>query len=99
MLSTLAYEILQKISNLGRFISFSIESVMAIGRVKLRLVVVQCIHLGIQSIPIVILTSLFIGMAFAIQVVKELLRFGAPDMVGGVVAMAIRPIIYSTVAI
>ena len=28
-------------------------------------------------------------MAFSVQVVKELLRFGAPDLVGGVVAIAI----------
>ena len=28
-------------------------------------------------------------MAFSVQVVKELLRFGAPDLVGGVVAIAV----------
>ncbi|MBT5855456.1 ABC transporter permease, partial [bacterium] len=44
---------------------------------------------GVNSLPITVLTALFVGMAFAIQVVKELLRFGAPDLIGGVVALAI----------
>ena len=71
--------------------TFSINVVREIFsfRYKFRLVIEQVIHLGINSIPIVCFTALFVGMAFSVQVVKELLRFGAPDLVGGVVGIAI----------
>ena len=79
------------IINLGKFVLFSLQTLASIlrFRVKIRLILDQIIFLGIYSIPIVSLTALFIGMAFSVQVVKELLRFGAPDLVGGVVAIAI----------
>jgi phospholipid/cholesterol/gamma-HCH transport system permease protein len=49
----------------------------------------QMISLGIKSLPITMLTATFVGMAFTIQVVREFLRFGAGEMVGGIVGMAI----------
>lgn len=56
---------------------------------RFRLMVQQFSSLGIGSVSIVAVTSLFVGMAFAVQVVRELIRFGAPDMVGGVIALSI----------
>jgi len=49
----------------------------------------QMVFLGLQSLPIVIITATFVGMAFTIQVVREFLRFGAGQMIGGVVGMGI----------
>lgn len=46
-------------------------------------------QLGVQSLPITLLTSVFVGMAFSVQVVREFLRFGASEMVGGVIGMAL----------
>lgn len=51
--------------------------------------IVQMLHLGVNSLPVTMITALCVGMAFTIQVVRELLRFGATEIVGGVVAMAI----------
>jgi phospholipid/cholesterol/gamma-HCH transport system permease protein len=91
MLSKLGYKIFHGFHDFGKFISFVKE--VSVGIIKFRynfrLVVQQIIRLGIESIPIVAITSLFVGMAFSVQVVRELLRFGAPDMVGGVVAIAV----------
>ena len=58
------------------------------GRIHFRNTIDQTIHLGIKSLPITITTSTFVGMVFAMQVVKEFLKFGAGKMIGGVVAMA-----------
>jgi phospholipid/cholesterol/gamma-HCH transport system permease protein len=49
----------------------------------------QIIHLGIKSLPITVVTAMFVGMAFTIQVVREFLRFGAGEMIGGVVGMGV----------
>ena len=85
------FNIFHILKNFGAFIVYAMHAFRTIVtfQFKAKHVVNQVVYLGINSIPIVVLTSLFIGMAFSVQVVKELLRFGAPDLVGGVVAMAI----------
>lgn len=45
-------------------------------------------QLGIKSIPIMAITSIFVGMSFGLQIVNEFLKFGASDMIGGVVGLA-----------
>ena len=91
MLSKIGEKIFQNIFIFGKFIVFVLNVIRSIGcfKVKIRLILQQVLYLGVHSVPIVSLTALFIGMAFSVQVVKELLRFGAPDLVGGVVAIAI----------
>ncbi len=49
----------------------------------------QMYHLGIKSIPVAMVTAIFVGMAFTIQVTKEFLKFGAGKMIGGVVGLAV----------
>lgn len=49
----------------------------------------QMVDLGVNSLGITVITAAFVGMAFAVQVVREFLRFGAGDMIGGVVALAV----------
>jgi len=58
------------------------------GRIRWRLVFEQMVSLGINSIPIVFVTAFFVGMAFTIQIVREFLRFGAAQMIGGIIGMA-----------
>ncbi len=91
MISFVGSKIFHQLISFGQYICFSCVVFIDIicFRPKFRLVVDQIIRLGINSIPIVAFTALFVGMAFSVQVVKELLRFGAPDLVGGVVAIAI----------
>ena len=43
---------------------------------------------GNQSFFIVFVTIFFVGMAFSLQVLNELLKLGASDLIGGVVGMA-----------
>lgn len=58
-------------------------------RGKWRHTMAQLYHLGAKSIPVVGITAIFVGMAFSIQVVREFLRFGAAELIGGVVGLAI----------
>ncbi|MCP4050971.1 MAG: ABC transporter permease [bacterium] len=49
----------------------------------------QMTLLGINSLPITVITSMFVSMAFTLQIVREFLRFGAGEMIGGVVAIGV----------
>lgn len=59
------------------------------GSIHTRNTLEQATLLGINSLPIVLVTALFVGMAFAVQLVKEFLKFGAAKMIGGVLALAL----------
>ena len=54
-----------------------------------KLVLDQMFYLGAMSFAVVTITALFIGMAFAVQVLQEFLKFGAGEMIGGVVGLAV----------
>lgn len=49
----------------------------------------QVVHLGYDSINIICITAFFIGMVFAMQITKEFLKYGAGNVVGGVIAIAV----------
>lgn len=48
----------------------------------------QMAHLGVNSLPIVLLTILFTGMVMTVQMAHEFIKYGAQSSVGGVVAIA-----------
>ena len=56
---------------------------------RVSLVVTQMEFVGVQSIFLVGLVGLFTGMVFAVQTVYGFRRFGAENMVGGVVALTL----------
>lgn len=58
-------------------------------KIHVRNTIEQMILLGIQSLPITFVTAIFVGMVFAMQIIKEFLRFGAGKMIGGVLGMAL----------
>lgn len=49
----------------------------------------QMVRIGIESIPVSLITAFFVGMVFAVQIATEFTKFGAGKMVGGVMAIAI----------
>ncbi|MBI5400110.1 ABC transporter permease [Candidatus Saganbacteria bacterium] len=63
----------------------------ALKRVKtasVRLTIDQMVKIGVDSLPLALITSTFIGMVFAMQIASEFVRFGAGKFVGGVMAIA-----------
>lgn len=49
---------------------------------------VQMVRVGIESVPVVLLTALFTGMVMALQIFTVLVRFGAENYVGSIVGLA-----------
>ncbi len=48
----------------------------------------QIVKIGIESMPIILLTSIFTGMVLALQTAYGLQRFGAKNYVGNIVGLA-----------
>ena len=48
----------------------------------------QMVKVGVQSIPVVLLTATFTGMVMALQIFNVLARFGAEAYVGSIVALS-----------
>lgn len=55
---------------------------------KMRHILQQMVHLGVDSLPIVLLTILFTGMVITLQTAHEFIKYGAQSSVGGVVAIS-----------
>tara|TARA_B100000427_G_scaffold6109_1_gene5718 strand:+ start:3309 stop:4070 length:762 start_codon:yes stop_codon:yes gene_type:complete len=77
--------------NLGKLTHLSLRFVQSIfSSYKLTQKVIHQVYmLGVKSLPITIITSIFIGMAFTLQIVREFEKFGANFMLGGIVGLAI----------
>lgn len=56
-------------------------------RPKFKYVLQQMNHLGVDSLPIVLLTILFTGMVMTVQTAHEFIKYGAQATVGGVIAI------------
>lgn len=48
----------------------------------------QMVRVGVQSMPVVLLTAVFTGMVMALQIFTVLARFGAENYVGSIVGLA-----------
>ncbi len=58
-------------------------------RINVKNTLDQMVRIGIESIPVALVTAFFVGMVFAVQIATEFAKFGAGKMVGGVMAIAI----------
>lgn len=52
-------------------------------------IVEQLAKIGVDSLPVALITAVFVGMVFAVQIANEFVKFGAGQMVGGVMAIAV----------
>lgn len=62
---------------------------IARGRIEAREVIVQVNRIGVESLPIVLVTGLFSGMVVAYQTAKQLADLGAQSLVGGLVGLSL----------
>ena len=74
--------------NTGRVIILLGQTLVHLRSVSLRHTLGQMAHLGVDSLPIVMLTILFTGMVLTLQTAHEFVKYGAQSSVGGVVAIA-----------
>lgn len=48
----------------------------------------QMLIMGVQSIPVILLTAVFTGMVLALQTTYQLAKFGAQSYIGGIVGLS-----------
>lgn len=80
--------VINGMENTGRVIILLGQTLMHLRSVSLRHTMGQMAHLGVDSLPIVMLTILFTGMVLTLQTAHEFIKYGAQSSVGGVVAIA-----------
>jgi len=91
LVNFLGKKALRFLSDLGNItvFMFQVISAMFTSKRRVRRTLDQMLRLGIQSNSVAIMTAVFVGMTFALQVLKEFVKFGAVKMIGGVVALAV----------
>lgn len=80
---------LQSVESSGRVVLLLMETLYHLRRQpNTRHVLAQMAHLGVNSLPIVLLTILFTGMVMTLQTANEFIKYGVQSSVGGVVAIS-----------
>lgn len=59
------------------------------GRIHWKNTLDQMGLIGVDSLPIALITALSVGMVFTLQIANEFIRYGATSVIGGVASMAI----------
>ena len=73
----------------GEHMAFNSLLVALRHKPRLRHILAQMSHLGVDSLMIVSLTLLFTGVVISLQTADVLIRFGAQGTLGGIVTIAI----------
>nr|WP_238528285.1 ABC transporter permease [Acetonema longum] len=63
------------------------QTLAHLGRARTGHVIRQMAHLGVDSLPIVLITLLFTGMVMTLQMAQEFIKYGVESTVGGVMAV------------
>jgi phospholipid/cholesterol/gamma-HCH transport system permease protein len=86
---TLGHKTIAILEEFGKMTSLGGETIKDIinGKVKFKLTMEQMLKVGVESLPLTLVTALFIGMVFALQIAGEFVKFGAGKYVGGVMGI------------
>lgn len=88
-LERIGVSVLQSTEHVGRIVLLFVQTMYHLRRrPKIKHIVYQMAHLGVDSLPIVLLTILFTGMVLTVQTAHEFIKFGAQSSIGGIVAIA-----------
>jgi len=94
LLEEIGAALIERAENCGRVTVLFLETIAHLkGVVRLRgggftLVMRQMAHLGVDSLPIVLLINLFTGMVMTVQTAHEFIKYGTQFSIGGVIAIA-----------
>ena len=82
--------VLRRLDDLGTIVLLYRDTMRELGhKPRLRHILAQMSHLGVDSLLIVSLTLLFTGVVMALQTADILIRFGAQGTIGGIISIAI----------
>ena len=89
-LERLGTVVLGGLEKIGDVVMLGMETIRQLQHMpRMRHVLAQMSHLGVDTLPIVALTLMFTGMVMTLQIAHEFIRFGAQSTIGGVIAIAI----------
>ncbi|HWR41092.1 MAG TPA: ABC transporter permease [Patescibacteria group bacterium] len=88
VLERLGAQVIVFVDQVGQIVTLAAETVTHLPELRWRGLVRQMAHLGVDSLPIVLLTILFTGMVITVQTANEFVKYGAQSTVGGIVAIA-----------
>lgn len=90
-LESVGRAVLAPIEDLGRAVHILVLGLLNVFRppFRIHLTIVQIEFIGIQSLPIILLASVFTGAVFTYESYEAFAYFGAQGMVGGTVGVAI----------
>lgn len=88
---TVGHKTIEILEGFGKMVALGGEAIKDIlnGKVNIKLTIEQMVKIGVDSLPLTLVTASFIGMVFALQISGEFVKFGAGKFVGGVMAIAI----------
>ncbi len=82
--------VLRILETWGGFVILLLQTLQQFKRMpRLHHILQQMAHLGVDTLPIVLLTMLFTGMVVTLQTATEFIKFGAQSTIGGVVTIAV----------
>lgn len=82
--------VIRQLTDFGTIVLLYIDTMKQLKhKPRMKHIIAQMSHLGVDSLTIVSLTLLFTGVVFTLQTAHELIRFGAQSTVGGLIAIAI----------
>ncbi len=90
MMELIGSFVLRRLEELGIVVLLYGETMKQLfHRPRMRHIIAQMSHLGVDSLSIVCLTLLFTGVVFTLQTADQFIRFGAQSTVGGIISIAI----------
>ena len=82
--------VMRRLEEFGTIVLLYRDTMRELGpRPRLRHILSQMSHLGVDSLLIVSLTLLFTGVVFTLQTADILIKFGAQGTIGGIISIAI----------
>lgn len=91
MFDDLGKRIIEALEETGEITILSAQTLLYSlkGNFNLKDLVAQMVRVGVDSLPVAVVTAAFVGMVFAVQIASEFVKFGAGNVVGGVMGIAV----------
>lgn len=91
MLQQLGKTTWSAVSDMGQFTRFSGRMFLWLlrGKIRWRLLAPQLYEIGVRSIPVVLVTGVFVGMVLAVQIYEQLSGFSAQARAGRLINMSV----------
>lgn len=91
MFDDIGRRIVELLEEIGDITILSMQTLFysARGNFSFRDLFAQMVRVGVDSLPVAVVTAAFVGMVFAVQIASEFVKFGAGNVVGGVMGIAV----------